>query len=96
MVCTMQQKYRLGWNNAYIRIRYKKIIKLAIGTSKEVFLSFYLPDQNNVGKVSGTIVYVERNKNPVDSSETAFIGIKFKDISNQTNEQLKKIILSKE
>ena len=74
----------------------EKIIGLAIGTEKEVFLSLYLPDQNNVVKVSGTIVYVEGNKNQVGGSETAFIGIKFKDISNQTNEQLKKIILSKE
>jgi len=74
----------------------EKIIEWGIGTAKEVFLSFYLPDQNNVIKVSGTIVYVERNKNPVGGSETAFIGIKFKDISDQTNEQLKKFILSKE
>ena len=74
----------------------EKIIEVGVGAAKELFLSFYLPDQNNIVKVSGTIVYVERNKNPVDSSETAFIGIKFKDISNQTNEQQKKFILSKE
>ncbi len=73
-----------------------KLNKLGIGTEKEVFLSFYLPDQNDATKVSGRIVHVERKKDPVDGSEASFIGIKFNDVSDQTSKQLKKFVSSKE
>tara|TARA_B100000315_G_scaffold179573_1_gene168323 strand:- start:10758 stop:11132 length:375 start_codon:yes stop_codon:yes gene_type:complete len=74
----------------------EKLNKLGIDTEKEVFLSFYLPNQTHVVKVSGRIVYVERKKDSVDGSEASFIGINFIDASDKTNEQLKKFISNKE
>lgn len=73
----------------------EKLKKSSIGTEKEVLLSFYLPDQRGAVKVSGRIVHMERKKNPTDGTEASIIGIKFIDVSDQTNEQLKKFILGK-
>ena len=38
----------------------EKLKKLSIDAKQNVLLSFYLPDQNDVVKVSGVVVHLER------------------------------------
>lgn len=74
----------------------EKLNNLGITTEKEVFLSFYLPGQKHTVKVSGRIVNMEVKKDPINDSDVSIICIKFNDISDQTNKQLKKFICSEE
>ncbi len=74
----------------------EKLKKLSIDAKQNVLLSFYLPDQNDVVKVSGVVVHLERKVDPIDSSEASFIGIQFKDLSDHTNKQLEGFISDKE
>ena len=70
----------------------EKLKKLGIDAKQNVLLSFYLPDRNDLVKVSGMVVYVKRKANPIDGSEASFIGVKFKDVSDHTNEQLESLM----
>lgn len=75
----------------------EKIKKLGIDIGKNIFLSFYLPnDENYVTKISGKVSYLKKKPDAVDDNESTFIGIKFNEVSGNVNKHLKTFISAME
>lgn len=74
----------------------EKIKKLGIDIEKKVFLSFYLPIQSKLIKVSGKIMYIEKKADSMNKKEISFIGIQFENLSEYYKKRFRDFILGKE
>ena len=70
----------------------EKLKELGIDTEKEVFLSFYLPNESHLVKVSGRIKHIKRKTDSVDKIEASFVGIQFKDVPEQITKYLETFV----
>ena len=66
----------------------EKLSKLGFEMDKKVSLSFYLPNQTDLLKVSGKVVYIERKTDTIEKTDITLIGIQFTDLQEHIKKKL--------